>query len=86
MSLQPGARYGAPGPQTLQLDVGRLQTLRALLRFEAHFLVFSQRLEAVGANFGEVSEEVVAAVVGRDEAKALLSLNHLTIPVSMKIP
>jgi hypothetical protein len=44
-------------------DVGRLQTLRALLRFEAHLLIFSERLEAVAADFGEVREQVVAALV-----------------------
>jgi len=64
--------------QTLQRrDVSRLQTLRALLRFEAHLLIFSQRLEAVAPDFGEVSEQVVAAFVRGNEAKALAVVKPL---------
>ena len=58
-------------------DVGRLQTLRALLRFEAHFLIFSERLEAVAAYFREVGEEIVAASIRSNEAKALAIVEPL---------
>jgi hypothetical protein len=78
VSLQPGIRRGRPGPSTLhRLDVSRLQPLRALLRFEAHLLIFSQRLEAVASDFGEVSEQVVAALVRGDEAKAFAVVEPL---------
>src|SRR5579863_10104868 len=78
MSLQPDVRCRTPSPSNLhRLDVSRLQTLRALLRFEAHLLIFSQRLEAVGSDFGEVSEQVVAAVVRSDEAKAFAVVEPL---------
>jgi hypothetical protein len=36
----------------------------------AYFLAFLQALEAISLNFGEVSEQVVAAIVRGDEAKA----------------
>ena len=78
MSLQPDVRCRTPSPSNLQrLDVSRLQTLRALLRFEAHLLVFSQRLEAVAADFREMREQVVAALVRGDEAKALAVVEPL---------
>ncbi|CAM2156134.1 hypothetical protein PT2222_370008 [Paraburkholderia tropica] len=54
-----------------------MQTLRALLGFEAHLLVFSERLEAVGLDLGEVSEQVVATLVRGDEAKALAVVEPL---------
>ena len=60
-----------------RLDIGRLQTLRALLRFEADALIFSQRLEAVAREFLEVGKEVVAAVVRGDEAKAFAVVEPL---------
>src|SRR3984957_1032670 len=70
--------FGYRTRQTLQrLDVSRLQTLGALLRFEAHLLVFSQRLEAVAADFREVSEQVVAALVRSNEAKAFAVVEPL---------
>ena len=52
-------------------DVSRLQTLRAVLDFERHALVFLQRLEALGANFREVREQIVTAGVRLDETEAL---------------
>ncbi|MNS65243.1 hypothetical protein D3C72_983980 [compost metagenome] len=52
-------------------DVRSLQTLRAVLDFERHALVFLQRLEAVGAHFGEVGEQVITACVRLDKAEAL---------------
>src|SRR5579871_1054373 len=69
---------GQAGPSHLQRpDVSRLQTLRALLRFEAHLLVFSQRLETVACDFGEMRKQVVAAVVRGDEAEALAVVEPL---------
>ena len=55
----------------LRLNIRCLQTLRALLGFETHLLILRQRLEAFGANLGEVSEQIVAAAVRRDESKSL---------------
>src|SRR5690606_32553096 len=52
-------------------DVGRLQALRAGLDFEFHALVFSQALETLALDFGEVGEQVVAAAFRSDEAEAL---------------
>ena len=58
-------------------DVRRLQALRALLGFEADLLVLSERLETFRADFREMREKVVAAVVGRDEAEALAVVEPL---------
>src|SRR5471032_2406281 len=58
-------------------DVRSLQTLRALLGFEANLLVFGERLEAVATNFRKVGEEVVAACVRRDKAEALAVVEPL---------
>src|SRR4051794_5105015 len=52
-------------------DVLRLRALGALRDVERHLLVFLQRLEAAALDRREVREEVLAAVVGRDEAEAL---------------
>jgi len=70
-------------PCSQRLDVRGLLALRADLDVERDTLVLLQRLEAVGADFREVREQIVAACVRRDEAKPFASLNHLTIPVSM---
>jgi len=64
--------------QTLQWpDIRRLEALRPLLGFEAHLLVFNQRLEAVSSDFGKVSEQVVAALVRCDEAKVFAVVEPL---------
>ena len=58
-------------------NVRSLQTLRALLGFEANLLVFGERLEAVATNFRKVGEEVVAACVRRNKAEALAVVEPL---------
>ena len=52
------------------LDVRGLLALRALHHVEADFLTFFQGLEAGHVDRGEMREQVLAAVVGRDEAVA----------------
>ena len=42
--------------QLQRLDVRRLHTLRAFLRFEADFLILLQTFEALGANLREMRE------------------------------
>src|SRR5213595_3301942 len=65
-------------PGALQrADVGSLQALLALLDFELHALVFSQRLEAIALDVTEVGEQVGAARVLSDEAVALALVEPL---------
>jgi hypothetical protein len=59
-----------------------LLTFRAHLHFKGHLLIFLKHLKAFRTNFGEVSKQIFAAAVPRDEAKPFASLNHLTVPVS----
>jgi len=54
-------------------------------------LTFTQRLEAIRANFGEVSEQIVAAIVRGDKAKAFCVIEkfngtsfHNALHVSVK--
>ena len=61
----------APALSLERLDVRGLLSLRTDLDVERHTLVLLQRLEAVGTDFREVREQIVAAGVRRDEAKAL---------------
>src|SRR6187401_934621 len=58
-------------------NVRGLQALLALLHFELHALVLSERLEAVALDVAEVGEEVGAARVLRDEAEALALVEPL---------
>jgi len=58
-------------------DVRCLQALGAALGLVAHLLAFGERLETVAANFGEVREQIVAAFIGRDEAKAFAVVEPL---------
>ena len=60
-----------------RLDVRGLLALGALFHVKADFLAFLQRLEALGLDIGEVREEVVAAVVRRDESEALCIIEPL---------
>src|SRR5205085_8093084 len=53
------------------LDVGGLLPLRPLHYVEADFLAFLEGLEAGHVDRREMREQVLAAVVGRDEAIAL---------------
>jgi len=52
------------------LDVGSLLAFRALRDFELNFLTFFEGLETVHIDCGEVREQVLAAVIWSDEAKA----------------
>src|SRR5436190_2782023 len=63
---------GVGGPALERLDRGRLRALGALLRLEAHPLTLLQVPVARTLDLGEVAEQVLAPVVGRDEAVALL--------------
>jgi hypothetical protein len=54
-----------------RLDIRRLQALWAFLRFEAYLLVFLQRFETLGLNFGKMREKVVTTAVWCDESKPL---------------
>ncbi len=48
-----------------------MRALLALGHFKLHALVFGERLEAFALDFLEVGEEILAAIVGGDESKAL---------------
>src|SRR5690606_25146117 len=50
------------------LDLRRLRTLRAHRRHEADALILFQRLEAIGLDFREVREQILAARFRSDEA------------------
>src|SRR3954453_17956608 len=54
-----------------RLDADGFQTLLALLDLHADALVFSQRADARTLDSGDVDENVLAAIVGSDEAEAL---------------
>jgi len=64
--LRPSGLHGLQ-----RLDVRRLLALRACLHLEGNALVFLERFETFAANFREVREQVVAARVRCDKAKAL---------------
>lgn len=51
------------------LDVAGLLALGASRNVEIDALAFGQALEARGLNRGKVGEEIIAAFVGRNEAK-----------------
>src|SRR5207302_5854334 len=53
------------------LDVGGARTLGALLDLVLHLVVLLQGLEPARLDGREVHEEILAAVIGRDEAEAL---------------
>lgn len=60
-----------PGGERLQtLDVGSLLAFRALRDFELDFLTFFEGLKTVHVDRGEVSKQILAAVIRSDEAKA----------------
>src|SRR5678815_4032435 len=60
-----------------RLNVGRLRALRALGDGELHPLVLVQGTEPTAADGGEAGEHVSAAVIGRDEAEALVRVEPL---------
>ena len=53
-----------------RLNIGSLLAFRALRDFELHFLTFFKGLEAVHLNCGKMREQIFAAVIRSDEAKA----------------
>src|SRR5690606_13695152 len=55
-------------------DLSGLRALGPLRGHVAHALVLFQRLEAFAFDFRKVREEILAAVLGHDEAKALFSV------------
>jgi hypothetical protein len=60
-----------------RLDVGRLRALLALRHFESHALILGQGLEASPLNLAEVGEEILASIIGGDEAKAFAFIEPL---------
>src|SRR4051812_28428110 len=55
-----------------RLDVRRVGALRADLGVVADLRAFGEGLEAIAGDAGVVHEQVLALVVGRDEAEALV--------------
>ena len=51
-------------------DVSRLLAFRASRYIKLHLLVFSQGLETISLNCGEVCEQVFATIIRSDEAEA----------------
>jgi hypothetical protein len=71
----------------------RMRALLALGNLELHAVVLGELLEARALDFLEVGEEVLAAVVGGDEAEALGVVepfddagfcSHVVTPVSVQ--
>src|SRR4051812_18440082 len=67
-------------------DVDGLRALVAGLGVVGDLRVLGQRLEAVGVDAGVVDEEVLATVVGRDEAEALVVVEPLDGSGSHDVP
>ena len=61
----------------VQGDVGRLWALGALLHVVLNLVALVQRAVARGVDSGEVSEDVGGALVGLDEAVALVGVEPL---------
>ena len=59
-----------PEGELRTLDIGSLLAFRALRDFELDFLTFFEGLKTVHVDRGEVSEQILAAVIRSDEAKA----------------
>src|SRR4051812_10814845 len=82
MRRDPGRR-DRPGSRALELygsegrDVRRLRALRALRDLELDLLVLLERAVAARRNGGVVREDVGSAVLGGDEAEALLGVEPL---------
>jgi len=58
----------------LKLSGGGLAAPAVLLEFERDLLAFLQASEASALDRGDVDEDVIAALVGLDEAKAFLAV------------
>ncbi len=59
------------------LDIRGLLALRTLLHLEAHSLIFLQRFEAAALNLRIMREQVVSALVRRDETKTFYVVEPL---------
>src|SRR3546814_11113152 len=59
------------GSSAGSLQVHRLRTARVGLDFEAHLLAFDQRGHPRALDGGDMDENVLGAVLGRDETEAL---------------
>src|SRR5215216_8126066 len=70
-------RRGARQPRLLRGDVDGLGALVAGLGVVGDLRALGQRLEAVGVDAGVVDEQVLATLVGRDEAEALVVVEPL---------
>src|SRR4051812_13597229 len=64
-------RAACAAPRLDRLDVGGGRTLGALLHVERHLLGFLQGLVAVHLNRAVVGEQILAAVIRRDESETL---------------
>src|SRR5439155_11720958 len=60
-----------------ELDVGGVRALGALLGLVGHLRTLGEGAEAVGLDRAEVHEQILAAVIGRDEAVALVVVEPL---------
>src|SRR5947209_2543276 len=74
-------------PRLDELDVRRGRALRPLLGLIAHPRALGKRLEAAALNRAVMNEQILAAVIRRDEAEPLLvaeplhsSCSHLHFP------
>lgn len=62
--------FSLPSAVLHALDVGSLLAFRALRDFELDFLTFFEGLKTVHVDCGEMREQILAAVIWSDEAKA----------------
>ena len=61
-------------------DLGRLRTLAPLCNHELYALALLQGLEAVALNFREMSKQILATIIGGDEAKTFCIVEPLDDP------
>src|SRR6185312_1052758 len=68
----PGRITGARALTSELVDVDRLGALRTALLLVGHLRPLGKRAVTVAADAGEVDEQIAPAVIGRDEAEALV--------------
>jgi hypothetical protein len=83
-------RGRAAGAALQRTDVCRLLALRSRFHLKRYALIFLQRLKAFRANFREMREQIFAARIRRNEAKAFSIVEPFDdtgfhIPVSLEI-
>ena len=61
-------------------DLGRLRALAALSNREFYALAFLQGLEAIALNFRKMRKQILAAIIGGDEAETLRIVEPLDDP------